>query len=205
VIPLLLIAEALLVTALVISTRAAHRARFLLKPAASAVFVWIGWIELSRVGGSYATLILLGLVLGMIGDMLLMDERNVSFIGGLVSFLAGHLVYTAAFGTGGIGPYLPVGIAAAVILGIGSFRWLRPHLQAPFDLAVPVYILVISAMVAVAIAQAGVRPVAALGAVLFAFSDLAVARDRFVAPGRINPTIGLPLYYCAQVLLATSP
>lgn len=203
-IPVLVAVEILLVTALVIATRAENGARFLLKPAASVLFVWIGWIGLSREGGRYPTLIVIGLVLGLAGDILLMDKRTASFIGGLVMFLGGHLVYTAAFVSDGLGPYLPAGAAVAIVLGIASLRWLRPHLQPPFNLAVPGYILVISLMVAVAIAQAGARPAAAIGAMLFAISDLAVARDRFIAPDRINPTIGLPLYYCSQVLLATS-
>ncbi len=202
--PLLLVVELLLVTALVIATRAESAVRFFLKPAASVVFVWIGWIGLSREGGRYALLVVIGLVLGLVGDVLLMDKRTGSFIGGLVMFLGGHLVYAAAFVTDGLGPYLPAGAVVAVILGIGSLRWLRPHLQPPFNLAVPGYILVISVMVAVAIAQAGDRPAAAIGAAMFALSDLAVARDRFIAPGPINPTIGLPLYYASQVLLATS-
>jgi hypothetical protein len=41
-----------------------------------------------------------------------------------------------------------------------------------------------------------------LGALLFAASDLAVARDQFVRPGLANRMVGLPLYYAAQVLLA---
>jgi len=42
------------------------------------------------------------------------------------------------------------------------------------------------------------------GAVLFWLSDLAVARDRFVRPGFVNPLVGLPLYYAAQLLLASA-
>ena len=42
------------------------------------------------------------------------------------------------------------------------------------------------------------------GALAFALSDIAVARERFVAPGPINKVWGLPLYYLGQVLLALS-
>jgi hypothetical protein len=41
-----------------------------------------------------------------------------------------------------------------------------------------------------------------VGAVMFYLSDLAVARDRFVAPGFTNRVWGLPLYYGAQLILA---
>jgi uncharacterized membrane protein YhhN len=43
-----------------------------------------------------------------------------------------------------------------------------------------------------------------LGAMLFVVSDLAVARNRFVARAFINRAIGLPLYFTAQLLLAAS-
>jgi len=43
-----------------------------------------------------------------------------------------------------------------------------------------------------------------LGATCFYFSDLSVARDRFVQKGYINRLIGLPLYYLGQFLLAFS-
>jgi hypothetical protein len=43
-----------------------------------------------------------------------------------------------------------------------------------------------------------------LGAVMFYFSDVSVARDRFVAPGFINGLWGLPLYYGGQLFLAYS-
>ena len=42
------------------------------------------------------------------------------------------------------------------------------------------------------------------GAVLFAVSDISVARDQFVRPAFINRLWGLPLYYAAQLLLAGS-
>jgi uncharacterized membrane protein YhhN len=64
------------------------------------------------------------------------------------------------------------------------------------------YIAVISTMLA---AAAGTRvPLIAVGALAFYFSDLSVARDRFVAPGFINRAWGLPLYYGAQLLLGWS-
>ncbi len=41
-------------------------------------------------------------------------------------------------------------------------------------------------------------------AVMFYFSDLAVARDRFVEPGPVNRLWGLPLYYAAQFVFAAT-
>jgi hypothetical protein len=45
----------------------------------------------------------------------------------------------------------------------------------------------------------------AVGALAFAASDVSVARDRFVRPEFVNRAWGLPLYYAAQLLLATTP
>jgi len=63
-----------------------------------------------------------------------------------------------------------------------------------------------------------------IGAILFYISDITVARDRFesdllvpefnpphpnvsrfVSPGFLNPLVGLPLYYVAQLIIATPP
>jgi uncharacterized membrane protein YhhN len=62
------------------------------------------------------------------------------------------------------------------------------------------YCVVISAMLWLAVGVGRIE--VTLGAVLFYLSDLAVARDRFVAPAFVNRLVGLPLYYGAQVLLA---
>jgi uncharacterized membrane protein YhhN len=61
-------------------------------------------------------------------------------------------------------------------------------------------------MVAAAIGTVAVVPDAriVLGSVAFFLSDIAVARNRFVAPGSVNRSVGLPLYYTGQVLLALS-
>jgi hypothetical protein len=48
------------------------------------------------------------------------------------------------------------------------------------------------------------RPGVRAGALLFYLSDLLVARDRFVRPGIVNRVVGLPLYYAAQLLLASA-
>ncbi|MDR9452217.1 MAG: lysoplasmalogenase family protein, partial [Acidimicrobiia bacterium] len=68
------------------------------------------------------------------------------------------------------------------------------------------YVVIISAMVATAVGatSAGAPGLVVVGAIAFFISDLAVARDRFVAPGFGNRVWGLPLYYLGQILLAGS-
>ncbi|MCK5862141.1 MAG: lysoplasmalogenase, partial [Candidatus Hydrogenedentes bacterium] len=65
----------------------------------------------------------------------------------------------------------------------------------------------ISVMTALAISTAAATGILLIpcGAALFYGSDIFVARDRFVAQGRVNAYIGLPLYYTGQILLALTP
>jgi uncharacterized membrane protein YhhN len=96
-----------------------------------------------------------------------------------------------------------------IAVGIGAWRihsWLRPHLPADFVIPVTAYLGVISAMLVAALGNAAARGevAVAVGAALFAVSDVSVARDRFVAPGFVNAAWGLPLYYAAQLVLASS-
>jgi uncharacterized membrane protein YhhN len=69
------------------------------------------------------------------------------------------------------------------------------------------YIAVITVMVwgALSVVIGGWAPArVAAGAVLFYLSDLAVARERFVAHSFTNRAVGLPLYYVGQLLLAST-
>ena len=75
--------------------------------------------------------------------------------------------------------------------------------------AVAIYVLVITAMVigAIAIYRGGLFDDAhgamfALGAILFFLSDIAVARERFVARDFRNKLLGLPAYFAGQLLIA---
>ena len=96
---------------------------------------------------------------------------------------------------------------AALVLGIIAIlvmRWLRPSVPDALLLPVRAYVIVISAMLLCAVgavARGGDASIL-LGAALFYVSDLAVARDRFIAPGFANAAWGLPLYYGAQLVLA---
>jgi len=159
----------------------------------------------------YYYCILVGLILGLIGDVCLALPGNGPFRTGLVAFLGGHVAYVAAFvllarGADWLTPMYVV-IAA---LGAGVFWWLRPHLG-NMQVPVAIYVVVISIMVATAYVAfvnrdegwAG-RWALLAGSASFYFSDLFVARDRFVHRSFCNRLIGLPLYYSGQFLLALS-
>jgi uncharacterized membrane protein YhhN len=90
---------------------------------------------------------------------------------------------------------------------LGVLRWLGSSL--PPDMVGPVrtYMLVIGVMSALAcgVTAAGGPWAVAAGALAFTASDIAVARDRFVRHEFLNRAWGLPLYYAAQLLIATTP
>jgi uncharacterized membrane protein YhhN len=203
--PLLLLAEC--------SGRADLRRK--VKPVASLGFLIAACAMAPWRGGFGAapTWLALGLVLGAVGDVALMYEGERAFLAGLGAFLLGHALYVVGFAVEvPIGRWLD-GPAPAIAVGVaslGALTWLWRHLggmKAP----VIAYVAVISAMVigAVAIRATGgggaLRPTVALvAALLFYASDLAVARDQFVARRFINRAWGLPAYYAGQLLFAWS-
>jgi len=173
------------------------------KVAASLVFVTVGILRYTP-GHPYGAWIVLGLVLGAVGDLLLALPRG--FVAGLVVFLLGHLAYVAAFHTvvpvrsWGYGALAPLIVVSGVVVNrlwphLGRLRW-----------AVLGYVTVISIMVWGAAGTivpgqpAGWHRLA--GALLFYLSDLFVARNRFVQKQFLNRALGLPLYYAGQLILA---
>ncbi|MFO0666190.1 MAG: lysoplasmalogenase [Polyangiaceae bacterium] len=155
---------------------------------------------------SFGLAILVGLVLSFVGDVLLLSEKERVFKAGIFAFLLGHVAFTAAFFVRGValGPLEGLLVLALLVAGL-VLRWLLPH-AGNLKGAVILYVVVISVMVPAAVAssvQSGAY-LPATGAIAFYFSDLSVARDRFVKEGFVNRLWGLPLYYFAQVLLASS-
>lgn len=197
---------AVLVAALVWSEWQGNRVRLVAKPAASACFVAAALIEGATDSG-YGQWVLAGLVLSAVGDVALLWRSSTFFLVGLGSFLLGHVAYATAFVVRGIDPTaalvatVAVAVPAAVVI-----RWLWPHVPPPMQVPVVAYAIVISAMVAMAVGTEFSDPTGWIvaAAVSFYCSDLAVARDRFVAPGPDNRLWGLPLYYAAQFVFAAT-
>lgn len=201
------ILSALAVVALVFSDLRRYRpGRYLFKPLAALAFIWLALV-LGATGSGYGTWLLAGLLCCMLGDLLLMPDSENCFLGGLVAFLCGHLLYGVAF------LQLPANVtalaisaAALLVLLTVAARWLWPAVDAGMKLPVGLYTLVISAMLLCAGLTAG-QPGACLiicGAWGFAISDLAVARQQFARPSPANGLWGTPLYFLSQMLLASS-
>lgn len=178
---------------------------WLAKPVASTLFV-VAALFAGALDSPYGQLILLGLVLSWLGDVFLIPKSQGFFIAGLGSFLLAHLAYSGAFYLQPMAVLplafasIAMAIAASVIL-----QWLWPGVPRKMRAAVVAYLLAISLMVVLAsgtIAATGWQ--LAVGAVMFAVSDIFVARDRFVLSSAANRLLGLPLYYAAQLIFALS-
>jgi len=183
------------------------RLKWVAKPLASAGFLGVA-VAAGACDATYGRLVLVALVFCWFGDVLLIPKgADAAFKAGLVSFLLGHVVFVVAFLWRGVDATsmaaAALGAAVAVALAL---RWLRPHVPESFRIPVRAYVLVISLMVVASVgaAGAGAGIALAVGAVLFYVSDLAVARERFVAKSFLNRAWGLPLYYAATLLLAST-
>ncbi len=188
------------------------RLRIASKVVASASFVVLALPALG--GGPFQSWMVLGLVFGAIGDVALTGRGSRAFLLGLAAFLVGHIAYVIGLAqlesplywfifAGRIG-------TIALMGGVLTLAWLWPNLGR-FKAPVVIYVIAIVAMVmgAFAVQNTGGLPAPerdylALGAALFFLSDLAVARERFIARDFRNKVYGLPAYYGAQLLIVAA-
>jgi uncharacterized membrane protein YhhN len=156
-------------------------------------------------GGAVALLAVGAAALSLLGDILLLPQVD-SFVGGLASFLLAHVAYIAAFLVVGVDvPVLAVAaVGILVVLSPLALRIVRSvrSTEPPLVPPVVVYIAVISAMAACAIATRCVVP--AVGALVFVASDAQLAWNRFVSPKRILDVGCIATYHVAQGLLVLS-
>ena len=156
---------------------------------------------------AYGSFVLLGLAFSWLGDLLLTYSKSTSFKAGIVAFLAAHVAYIFALLQKDINEnLLSLSALACVSLLVFSWLWLRNHLDGDFKLYVPIYLLAISTMVALALAtsMSSGNWILFLAAASFAISDLFVARQRFIKESFSNAFFGLPLYFLGQVFFALS-
>lgn len=186
--------------------------RRIAKLVASTSFVVIGARAFG--GGPFQTAMVIGLVFGALGDLALLGKGTRWFLIGLIAFLAGHIAYIVGLAQLESPLYWFIYAGRygtlALVCGTLALSWLWPNLGA-FKIPVVVYVLAIVIMLfgAFAAYTTGALPdpqrtYLALGAALFFVSDLAVARERFIARGFTNKLWGLPAYFVAQLLIASS-
>lgn len=154
-----------------------------------------------------------GLVLGLLGDIFLINEKRF-FLPGLVSFLSGHICYVIAFakapqGAGrGIGLILLVSLAFIPFIGffVIFVKAMEKSARKQFLAAIALYFIVIGAMFVSAISldiyRGASLPLYAIGAVLFCISDSILAWTLFVKETKVTASLVLIAYFSAQIFIA---
>jgi uncharacterized membrane protein YhhN len=186
---------------------------FFFKPISTLLVILVALLSFTTSGvqPAYSIWIMVGLVLSLGGDVALMFKSSRAFVTGLVLFLLAHIVYAIAFTVpnGFHAQDLLVGLVLLVV-SVAVYLFLRPGLG---SMKVPVifYILVICIMVNRAVSTfygdaftTNQAWLITLGAILFWFSDLVLAVNRFRHPFRLE-ALSLYLYYGGQLLIALSP
>jgi uncharacterized membrane protein YhhN len=155
------------------------------------------------------TFIVSGLIFGLIGDILLLFPSL--FLQGLVAFLIGHVLYFVGFTLmvpWVMHPYLLGGLILAflgyIVVQMKSFKS-KPKGR-KFLVPVLIYSVILACMLVTAInfdlAASRDYPYVAVGAFLFAISDLVLAWDMFFKEIPYASGIILTTYYLAQMLIA---
>ena len=182
----------------------------IVKSILSLLFVITALLQLHPVPAYYHYLFV-GLIFCLIGDVFLALPQKKAFMVGLVAFLVGHVLYIFSFSSL-IQIYYWISAWLFIIFCMSAliFLWLRPHLKSKL-IPVLLYILVITVMASGAWAvfwkssfQISGRIFILLGSLCFYFSDVFVARNKFIKEEYRNRLLGLPLYYTGQFLLAFS-
>jgi uncharacterized membrane protein YhhN len=208
---LIVVAAAILLAVLLFFEKKQNQKRKLLtKTTLSCLFVFTALVQPHPISG-YFYLLLIGLFFCLAGDVFLALPQEKMFLWGLVSFLLGHVFYVwSFFYAADLGALTWIGAGVGLLVSGAVFFWLRPHLG---SMLIPViaYMIVITMMVVGAWTVLGDenlnlsgRLLVFFGALSFYFSDLFVARDRFLKTEFANRLLGLPMYYLGQFLLAFS-
>jgi uncharacterized membrane protein YhhN len=204
------VAAALLVGLLHYDSKERRRGRLLAKTTLSSLFILAALVQ-PHPTPIYYQFLLAGLIFSLGGDVCLALSHKQAFPLGLLSFLIGHLFYILAFfHVSQLNLWTWIGSLVGVFVSGTVYFWLKPHLGS-MKIPVLIYLVVITVMVAGAwsvlgdsgLNQSG-RVMVIVGGLSFYFSDVFVARDRFLQRKFLNKLIGLPTYYLGQFLLAFS-
>ena len=190
----------------------------LLKGSASLMFVIIGYTAWMTVNNPFNRLFFIGLLFGLIGDVLLNlrfvfpKSGQKIFLTGIIAFLIGHIIYLLALipqaRYAWIWRCIVAGAAAAGILLAYIFRTM--DVKPAFKVFGVFYLGAVFIMTAIALGIAFHIPnrrslVYAAGAVLFTLSDVVLIFNTFSGTTRFSLRItNLTLYYIGQMMIAWS-
>jgi uncharacterized membrane protein YhhN len=156
----------------------------------------------------FHSMIISGLVFGLIGDILLAFRMRF-FMPGLIAFLLGHLAYIISFSGK---PFMLSNLFIAGITAVISFyvvilfNKINPETRKKMAIPIALYIITLLAMFLNAVNydlnDKYHLPLFALGSALFVLSDGTLAWERFVKEYKFSTLIILSTYYAAQILIA---
>jgi uncharacterized membrane protein YhhN len=156
----------------------------------------------------YTLFISAGLVASWFGDLALSFTGRQAFLVGLASFALAHALYTSGFFVRSEMDLVSIAVSGVVmaVTAAAILRWINPYLPERLEMPVALYVGIISVMVVASFGTSGAiaDPRIPTAAVLFAISDVLVARQQFVKPELANRVVGLPTYYAAQSLFAVT-
>ena len=207
---IIVLAAILLPGLLYYENRVNQKGLLLTKTVLSLLFVIAALVQPHPISMYYYCL-LVGLTFCLGGDIFLALPQKMMFLFGLIFFLIGHIFYIFGFFyVAQSSQWTWVGFLTMLVISVWVYFWLRPHLRS-MKAPVVLYVIIITIMVTGAwsilgdsnLAQPG-RIMVFAGALSFYFSDIFVARDRFLRKEFLNRLIGLPMYYIGQFLLAFS-
>lgn len=181
-----------------------HEVERIAKPLTMALLIVVA-VFLEPQSAAVRSWFVVGLLLSLIGDVLLMLQREM-FVPGLGAFLAAHVAFTVGLALAGIAVIAAlVGLAVALIaIFVIGRRIQQSAAESEAKLAAPVasYIAAISAML---VAAAGTTNLVAIGgAALFYASDAILGWNRFVSPIRNGRVLTMMTYHSAQALLVAA-
>jgi uncharacterized membrane protein YhhN len=194
-----------------------RRSEMIFKPLTLLLLIATAWIAtlLGPHDTWQAPWFIAGLAFSLAGDVFLLFPGRGAFVGGLVSFLIGHLCYIV-----GLNPTLPPPIAFALFVPIGAMavvlvRGIAAGLRARGEHALVPPVLAYSVVLGLMLFSAWAtlfrpewgstrRVLVVAGATLFFASDAMLAWERFVRTWPYARLMVIVTYHVGQVLLAAS-
>lgn len=189
----------------------------LLKGIASCFFVLLGLVCYLENTTDFGRLILIGLALGLVGDVFLNLRNQFEggksrkiFAVGILAFLSGHYLYIAAL-IGRSSRILLPALAATAVLSVLAIPPLMKRITAPskgLKLFGYVYLVTVIAMFSFAAmllimeGQSAMHIVFTIGALLFIVSDFIMIYYSFGKKIKPLRAINLLSYYAGQLLIA---
>ena len=188
----------------------------ILKGSASLMFVLVGLNGYLAFPTAENRTFLIGLIFGMIGDILLNlryvfpKQGQKIFLAGIAAFLVGHILYLVALIPQAQHLFLFVILGAVAAAALLAYIFKTMEVKKAFKIFGIFYLGAVFIMCSIAIGIAIFAPskrsiVYALGAILFTASDVVLIFNTFSGVTKFSLRItNLTLYYIGQMLIAYS-